>query len=175
MSPWAALLGACAAGTVLALVLHEGAHLLVARLLGGTELRLRWRGLTAQVEATLADARRALAFTLAGPAANVVAGIALVVVPLDAPLDDLHDPARVVGLVNLLLALSALVPTGTSDGARALALWRALERAGRPMCSPRAPDRGDAEASSSCSEHRRGRSAPLARRPPCASSDSSPP
>jgi hypothetical protein len=104
------------AGIPVALAVHEGAHTLCALALGGSDVRLRMRGARFEVTATLSTWRRVLAFTLAGGVANVVAGVGLVTID--------HAGARALGMIQLLVAFSSFVPTGTSDGARALALWR---------------------------------------------------
>ena len=118
--PW--LAAVVVGGGVAGLVVHELGHLLAAGALGGTNLRLRFGWPALQVEATLPKQPGALVvFLLAGAFANAGAAAALW---------SFGSLFRLAALLQIAVAVLALLPIGTSDGASLLAHWNA-QRDGR--------------------------------------------
>ncbi len=111
------LLAVSAVSAVAGLVVHELGHVLAAGALGARDLRFRFGWPALQLEATLPDLPGAqLVFVVAGALANIGAAGALW---------GFHGLFRLAALVQLLVAASAMLPVGTSDGARLLAMFRA--------------------------------------------------
>lgn len=95
---------------IAALLVHELGHLLAAGALGGTDLRLRLGWPALHVEATLPDQPGFLVvFLAAGAIANLGAAAALW---------GFGGVFKLAALVQLAMAAAALLPVGTSDGAR---------------------------------------------------------
>jgi hypothetical protein len=117
------LLGAVFASSLAGLVVHELGHVLAAGALGARDLRFRLGWPALQLEATLPDLPGAqLVFVAAGALANVGAAGALW---------GFHGVFRLAAVVQLVVAASALLPVGTSDGAKLLAMlkaWRSSSR-----------------------------------------------
>jgi len=101
---------------IAALLVHELGHLLAAGALGGSNLRLRFGWPALRVEATLPEQPGFLVvFLAAGAIANLGAAAALW---------GFAGVFRIAALVQLAMAAAALLPVGTSDGARLLACFR---------------------------------------------------
>lgn len=111
------LLLAIGLSSLAGLVVHELGHVLAAGALGARDLRFRLGWPALQLEATLPDLPGAsFVFVVAGVLANVGAAGALW---------GFHGLFRLAALVQLLVAASALLPVGTSDGAKLLMMFRA--------------------------------------------------
>jgi Zn-dependent protease len=105
------------AGCLVALVLHEAAHITVARILGVRVKRVGvdWRGPFIVRES--GDSRANACIALAGPIANIItATLCWTVAPTFAHM-------------NMLLGLSNLLPMQGSDGYRAWMVLRELKAA----------------------------------------------
>lgn len=117
------LFAAVVASALAGLVVHELGHVLAAGALGARNLRFRVGWPALQLEATLPDLPGAsLVFVVAGALANLGAAGALW---------GFAGWFRLAALVQLLVAASAMLPVGTSDGAQLLALlkaWRSRSR-----------------------------------------------
>ncbi len=101
---------------VFGLLVHELGHVLAAGAMGGTGLRLRLGWPALRIEATLPDEPGfEIVFLLAGALANFGGAAALW---------GFGGVCRVAALVQIMVAVAALLPIGTSDGAR---LWAHLK------------------------------------------------
>lgn len=129
------LLGALVLGLVSALALHEAAHVLAAVVCGGRVERVAWRGLGARVVAELPSRPAQLAFLLAGAGANLATALAVGALAFAVGSSTMAVAMTLIAGMHLVHAAFALVPSGTNDGARVLALLRARD----------AGDAGDAE------------------------------
>ena len=104
------------AGVVGAFVVHELGHVLAAGALGGEGFRLTRVWPVVRVEATLPPgAANEAAFLAAGALANLGGAAALF---------NAGRPFHLAAALQLMVAVLALIPTGTSDGARLWRLWR---------------------------------------------------
>lgn len=110
-----------------ALLLHELSHALVARKRGQEVLRIVFHGFQAETVcgAGSPEPMQELVIALVGPAANLglawVFWAARLVMGTEGPLD---VALVLLTLGNVAMALMSLVPTGGSDGRRALRAWR---------------------------------------------------
>ena len=120
----ATLVGATLVGLVSALVLHELGHALAAGLFGGRIERMQWRGLGARVIADLPGRRAQVAFLLAGAGANALAAGLTCALAIGAGSSTMMAAMALVSGIQSLHAALSLVPSGTNDGARLLAMWR---------------------------------------------------
>lgn len=128
------LLCALVVGLASALAVHELGHALAALLAGGRVERVEWRGLGARVVAELPTARAQRAFLLAGSLANLLLAAAVGALAFTARSSTMAVAMGLIAGMHLLHATFALVPSGTNDGARLRALWRAgdtIDRGGR--------------------------------------------
>lgn len=124
------LVGGLLAGLASALVVHELGHVVAAALTGGRVLGVHWRWLSAQVDADLPTPRAQVAFLLAGAGANVVVALAALALAFAVGSRTMSVVMGLAAGMHLLHALFALVPSGTSDGARLRQVLRA-QRDGR--------------------------------------------
>ncbi|MBI1945218.1 MAG: hypothetical protein HYS27_05955 [Deltaproteobacteria bacterium] len=120
----ALIVGALALGLASVLLLHEAGHAFAAVVCGGRIEQVVWRGLGARVVATLPSRRAQLAFLLAGSLANVAAGLGLGALAFAAGSSTMATVMGLIAGMHLLHAAFALVPSGTTDGARLRALLR---------------------------------------------------
>jgi Zn-dependent protease len=99
---------------LLAMIIHEGGHLLAARLLSVRvkSLSLRWKGLCIIRES--GPPTKSLFISLAGPAANVVMMLSSQWSPL-------------FGIANACFAFINILPIEGADGERALKCWIAMK------------------------------------------------
>lgn len=126
----ASLLGTLVLGLASALALHELGHVLVALLFGGRVERVRWRGLSAQVLASLPSRRAQVAFLLAGSAMNLLVAGAAGALAFAVGSSTMALAMGLIAGMHLLHAAFALVPSGTNDGARLRQLNRQDAREG---------------------------------------------
>lgn len=98
-------------------LVHEGGHLLAARALGA-KARMKWATLGPETEAVFPRPSRfkEAAFYLAGPLANVVAGVGAGLL-----LGRMGGP---IALLHLSFGLGQLLPRKGSDGTEAARLLR---------------------------------------------------
>lgn len=116
LGPTAWLVAVLVAGVVGAFVIHELGHVLAAGALGGERFRLTKVWPVIRVEATLpAGAANEAAFLAAGALANLGGAAALF---------NAGRAFHLAAALQLVVAVLALIPTGTSDGARLWRLWR---------------------------------------------------
>jgi membrane-associated protease RseP (regulator of RpoE activity) len=115
---------AAVVGLVSALVAHEIGHVTAARMVGGRVERVEWSGLGARVTADVPAGWQQATFLLAGAGANVVVAVATAALAFGAGSSTMGVGVGLVAGMHALHALFALVPSGTSDGARLLAWWR---------------------------------------------------
>jgi membrane-associated protease RseP (regulator of RpoE activity) len=106
------------AGIIAAVLLHEAAHFLAARAVGGRDVRVHLIGLSPKVSAELPPGRMSNAmFFASGPLANLTAAAMLVA---------MSTPTTVVlGALQGLLGVVNLLPLPNADGLR---LWRLFRR-----------------------------------------------
>ena len=104
--------------TILCALLHEGAHATVASLLGGSSLNARLNGFGMKPKKHLSY-KEELLLVSAGPAANLIAFF-IFILPL---WNGVY--LKIFALINLLTALSNLIPIRDNDGYRILrcAFW----------------------------------------------------
>jgi len=115
---WPAFAAAIVASAVFALIVHELGHVLAAGALGGERFRVvvAWPAL--RVEADLPEGRGAsLSFLAAGALANLGGAAALY---------GTSEKMALPAVLQIVVALLALAPIGTSDGARILAELKLL-------------------------------------------------
>ena len=113
MPELATLIVSAVASVAAAVVVHELGHLLAAGAFGASKLRLRAGWPAVRVEADLPDEPGAVVvFLTAGAVANVGAAAALW---------GFGGLFALAAIFQLLMAASALLPVGNSDGAQ---LWR---------------------------------------------------
>jgi Zn-dependent protease len=124
------VLGVVAAiGYVASLVLHEASHSQVARRRGLQPRRIRlfvFGGFTEIADRDVQPTDE-IRIALAGPAASLLAGVALLAISAIGGLGDgVADTLRLLGVVNIAIALFNLLPGLPLDGGRALqgVLWR---------------------------------------------------
>jgi stage IV sporulation protein FB len=98
---------------LLAMILHEGGHLLAARLLGVRvkSCSIRWKGLCTIREA--GPPVKNLLISLAGPAANVIMML-------------ISHLSPTFGIANACFAFFNILPIEGADGERALRCWLAI-------------------------------------------------
>jgi len=104
---------------LLAMVLHEGGHLLAALVLGIKikSVGLRWKGMYTVRES--GPPAKNILVSLAGPFTNVLLMLCWPWLPT-------------FGLANFCFALGNLLPIEGSDGERAFRCWRAMCDRGSP-------------------------------------------
>jgi membrane-associated protease RseP (regulator of RpoE activity) len=108
------LFAALVVAVVVAVVAHEAGHVVAARIVGAKRVRVAFGWPVVRTEADVpADRWRQLVFLLAGSITNVAVAV-LALAASDG----------VVAVVSVVFAAVNLVPHGTSDGARVLALLR---------------------------------------------------
>jgi stage IV sporulation protein FB len=100
---------------LIALALHEAAHVIMAKALGVRVKRIGigWRG--PFIVRENAEPRANLCISIAGPVANIVLAILF------------WDVAPTFARINLVLGLSNLIPVQGSDGSRAWTAMRDLK------------------------------------------------
>lgn len=131
-----------AIGGLLAVTIHEAAHMVAMRAANlqvhGIGLGWSWFFPVAYVDTTdiwIAGPRQRLQVALAGPLANFALGGGLSLAAIAVSPSSMAGPLWTHAFVNFVVALLALTPSGSSDGAQILEAW--LGGRGSPTATQR--------------------------------------